>query len=58
MDVAAFTVACVALAVGLLALSAALDARDFWRTLLEDFRSNDQTRARIDRQPWPFWERR
>lgn len=52
MLVAAFTLAGLALVVALIALIAALDAREFWRALLDDYRAGPRVQTRED-----WWRR-
>lgn len=42
----AFCLAVVALTIAILALIAALDAREFWRSLLEDYRASKRSETR------------
>lgn len=45
---ATFCLAVVAVCIAVFALIVALDARDFWRALLDDYRASERARARID----------
>lgn len=49
MILVALTLAACALAIAVVALLAALDAREFWHTLLEDYRTSQRSRERQDR---------
>jgi len=55
MELAAFCLAVAALAVALFALVAALDAREFWRALLDDYRGAGLRRKPGDQAPAPHW---
>jgi len=58
MLLAAFCLAGAALLVALFALVAALDAREFWRALLDDYRGAARVRERSDELPPSFYRKR
>ena len=56
MTIAAFTIACVACLLAIVALLTALDARNFWHELLMAYQEAERQRGRLPgptRQPYP-----